>query len=201
MFVLPLNVPNGKPVLSCNATELLQTQINFNGTIYGCINKMITTNSGRSLECDKKKDVSTIYCTNETLIIKEDIFCPDITYVNETNTKILNCFSGVLPDEIASSIPTESSIDVTKKPETTGQKVQYFVRWWFGKTNNSTRDKTPLPDQFFPHFLNESDILALIPSRIVKDNIQQPVTSIVTQNQLPLSFADVVKRNRTTSRP
>ena len=199
--LLPLNVPSGKPVLSCNATELQQTQINFNGTTYGCSIKIITMNSEKSLECDKKKDSSIIYCTNGTLIIKEDIFCPDTTFINESNTIVLNCFSGLIPDEVASSIPTESPIVVSPKPATTGQKVQYFIKWWFGKTKNSTTEAAPVPDQFFPHFLNESDILALIPSRKVKENIVQQLTPIVTQTQLPLSFADVVKRNRTTSRP
>ncbi|CAO1356574.1 unnamed protein product [Diamesa tonsa] len=198
--LLPLNVPSGKPVLSCNATELQQTEINFNGTTYGCSNKAITISLGKSLECDKKKDASLVYCTNGTLIVKEDIFCPDTTYINETNTNVLNCYSGLLPDEVASSIPTESPIVVPPKPATTGQKVQYFIKWWFGKTKNSTTEQFSPSDQFYPHFLNESDILALIP-RKDKENIQQQLTPIVTQTQLPLSFADVVKRNRTTSRP
>lgn len=194
--LLPLNVPSGKPILSCNATGLQQAQINFNGTTYGCLSKSVTMNQGASLECDKKKDLSTIYCTNGTLIIREDIFCPEATFINETNSFVLNCFSGLLPDEMASSIPTESLIIVPKKPETTGQKVQYFIKWWFGKKKNST-EATPLSDQFQPHFLSESDILALIPSRIVKENIQQQLTP----TKLPMTFADVVKRNRTTSRP
>ncbi|CAO1304829.1 unnamed protein product [Diamesa serratosioi] len=200
--LLPLNVPSGKAVLSCNSTELQQAKINFNGTTYGCFNKVITINTGTTLECDKKKDSSIIYCTNGTLIIMENIFCNDTTFIDETNTNVLHCFSGLLPDKIASSIPVEDPIEIPKKPVTTGQQVKVFLLWWLGKSNKTTTEATtPHPNQFYPHFLNETDTLALITSRIVKENIQQQLNPIISQTQLPLSFADVVKRNRTTSRP
>ena len=199
--LLPLNVPSGRPILSCNATDLQQAQINFNDATYGCFNKKITILLGETLKYDQKKVDSIISYTNGTLIIMEDIFCNDTAFINQTNQNVLYCFSGLLPDQIASSIPADYPI-IPKQSYSTGQKVKHFLLWWIGKSNKTTTETIPISNQFFPHFLNENDTIALIPSTIVKENIQQQINPIVSDpTQFPVSFADVVKRNKTTSRP
>lgn len=103
--LLPLNVPIGKPILSCNATELLQAQINLDGIIYDCNRSAITMSCprvgndnlihdechGESLECDVRMKDNTrgVTCTNGTLISNQEIVCKSATLMPKKN--VLNC--------------------------------------------------------------------------------------------------------------
>jgi hypothetical protein len=103
--LLPLNVPIGKPILSCNATELLQAQISLNGFIYDCKRSAITTSCprldsnnlvidqclGETLECDvrMRQNSRSVSCTNGTLISNHPIVCKSATLMENQN--ILNC--------------------------------------------------------------------------------------------------------------
>lgn len=103
--LLPLNVPVGKPILSCNATELLQAQIHLNGVIYDCSRAAITISCprldnnglvvdeclGETLECDvrMRQDTKSVSCTNGTLISNHPIVCKSATLTENKN--VLNC--------------------------------------------------------------------------------------------------------------
>ena len=103
--LLPLNVPVGKPILSCNATQLLQAQINLDGVIYDCKRAAITKScpkidnnnnivddcEGETLECDVKMRLNSrdVSCTNGTLISNHPIVCRSATIMPTKN--VLNC--------------------------------------------------------------------------------------------------------------
>lgn len=101
--LLPLNVPIGKPILSCNATKLLQAQISLDGIIYDCSDFEITLSCprldenkhvvdecyGDTMVCDVKTS-TRISCTNGTLISNQPIVCKTATLMAKKN--ILNCF-------------------------------------------------------------------------------------------------------------
>lgn len=103
--LLPLNVPAGKPILSCNATGLLQAQISIAGIIYDCDRSAVTISCprldehyvtidechGETLECDVRMPENTrsVSCTNGTLISNQEIVCRTATLMSKKN--ILNC--------------------------------------------------------------------------------------------------------------
>lgn len=103
--LLPLNVPIGKPILSCNASELLQAQINLDGIIYDCRGPSIIMSCPRydasnvlkdecrdeTLECDVRMPHNTrsVSCTNGTLISNQVIVCKSATLMEHKN--VLNC--------------------------------------------------------------------------------------------------------------
>lgn len=103
--LLPLNVPVGKPILSCNATELLQAIINLDGIIYDCSrsaiamscprfdskNQIIDECLGETLECDVRmtQNSKSVSCTNGTLISNHPIVCKSATLTQNKN--VLNC--------------------------------------------------------------------------------------------------------------
>ncbi|CAO1356618.1 unnamed protein product, partial [Diamesa tonsa] len=105
--LLPLMVPIGKPILSCNATDLQQTQIKLSGNVYDCNRRAITMScpktdefdntsddcQGETLECDvrmRPTDEARVSCTNGTLISNHLIVCKSATLMENKN--ILNCF-------------------------------------------------------------------------------------------------------------
>ena len=182
--LLPLNVPNGKPILSCNATELQQIKINFDGSTYGCLDKTVTvscfrvdpiTNGtmdfcpGKTLECDKTSDIPNISCTNGTLLSSESIFCNSTTIINGINvndtTKILNCYVGTLPSNIAGSIPTQAPGTDKSKPLSIGSYVNKFLLWLMEKSDileMQMPTTTPVPESFVPRFLSDNDTMATV---------------------------------------
>ena len=186
--LLPLNVPNGKPILSCNATELQQIQINFNGSTYGCSNKTVTVSCfkvdpitnvtmdfcpGKTLECDKTSDIPNISCTNGTLLSSESIFCNSTTIMNGINvndtSKILNCYVGTLPSNIAGSIPTQAP---GTKPLTIGAYVYKFLLWLMGKSDileMQMPTTTPAPESFVPRFLSDIDTMATVSNETITE--------------------------------
>jgi len=100
--LLPLDVPPGKPLLSCNATDLLQSQIRLDGMTYDCSNADITLSclthgglidecEGQILQCDTDNfNDEKVSCTNGTLISNSDIECRN-AFV-ESHKSTLNCF-------------------------------------------------------------------------------------------------------------
>jgi hypothetical protein len=102
--LLPLNIPVGKPILSCNATTLIQAQILLDGILYDCKEGSIVLSCPRIVQnnsiidecreimnCDltTKKDSKTVFCTNATLISKNPIICKTATLTKNKN--VLNC--------------------------------------------------------------------------------------------------------------
>lgn len=103
--LLPLEIPIGKPILSCNATQLLQAQINLDGIIYDCNRAAITKScprinsnnllvdecQGETLECDvrMKQNTMDVSCTNGTLISNYPIVCKSASLMARKN--VLNC--------------------------------------------------------------------------------------------------------------
>ncbi|KAL7044933.1 hypothetical protein ACKWTF_002105 [Chironomus riparius] len=100
--LLPLDVPPGKPLLSCNATDLLQSQILLDGMTYDCSNSEITLSclthgglidecEGQTLQCDTDNlNVDKVWCTNGTLVSSSDVECRN-AFV-EAHKSTLNCF-------------------------------------------------------------------------------------------------------------
>ncbi|CRK93767.1 CLUMA_CG007295, isoform A [Clunio marinus] len=130
--LLPLNVPVGKPILSCNATDLLQAQINLDGIIYDCARSAITMSCprldanqlvydecrGETLECDVRMSPTrkTVSCTNGTLISNHPIVCKTATLMEKKN--ILNC---IYKNSFDSGYSTPSSVNhhSSHQPQTT----------------------------------------------------------------------------------
>lgn len=96
--LLPLSVPVGKPILSCNATGLKQTQVKIKNRIYSCKDGVINVECrgahnvnncpGNILMCDMKSS-KPITCTNATLVSTKDIECATIQIGNPQS--VLNC--------------------------------------------------------------------------------------------------------------
>lgn len=132
--LLPLNVPIGKPILSCNATELLQAQINLNGVIYDCDRSAITMSCprmnennlvvddcrGETLECDVRmaQNSQSVSCTNGTLISNHPIVCKSATLMERKN--VLNCVYKNKNDGNLQT-PTQLPSHPTPRPETNYQ--------------------------------------------------------------------------------
>lgn len=125
--LLPLIVPIGKPILSCNATDLQQTQISLSGSIYDCKRRAITMScpksdefdnitddcQGETLECDvrmRPTDEARVSCTNGTLISNHLIVCKTATLMENKN--ILNCFY----KKIAASGDSSAEVDLRVTP-------------------------------------------------------------------------------------
>lgn len=97
-----MDVPTGKHLLSCNATDLLQSQIRLDGMTYDCNNGDITLSclthgglidecEGQILQCDTDNyNVEKVYCTNGTLVSTADVECRN-AFV-EAHKSTLNCF-------------------------------------------------------------------------------------------------------------
>lgn len=140
---LPLEVPVGKPILSCNATDLAQAIISLDGKLYDCKQSSIILSCprrntqygvvdeclGETLECDVNDDSNNknhdhdersrrISCTNGTLISNHPITCESAHLTQMKN--ILNCvFSNGMDNEPSTDQNHLSvrPIHVTEKPE------------------------------------------------------------------------------------
>lgn len=135
--MLPLQVPIGKPILSCNATELLQAQINLNGVIYDCLRNAITMSCprvdangviqdechGETLECDvrMRQNSRSVSCTNGTLISNHPIVCKSATLMPSKN--VLNCLykSGIAGDSASTHVPRIPPVNVPRLPSPASQ--------------------------------------------------------------------------------
>lgn len=106
--LLPLEIPVGRPILSCNATDLQQAIISLDGTLYNCHRSSITLSCprqntqysvvdrclGRTLNCDdaglrRRMSSRKVSCTNGTLISDHSITCKS-AHLTQTKS-ILNC--------------------------------------------------------------------------------------------------------------
>lgn len=106
--LLPLEIPVGRPILSCNATDLQQAIISLDGTLYNCHRSSITLSCprqntqysvvdrclGRTLNCDdaglrRRTSSRKVSCTNGTLISDHSITCKS-AHLTQTKS-ILNC--------------------------------------------------------------------------------------------------------------
>lgn len=128
--LLPLNVPVGKAILSCNATQLLQAQINLNGIIYDCNRSAITMSCprldanrnivdechGETLECDVRMQLNSksVSCTNGTLISNAPIVCKTATL--QTKKNVLNCQYQSGRDPIYTHGPSTGRPAPTQRP-------------------------------------------------------------------------------------
>ncbi|KAL7042503.1 hypothetical protein ACKWTF_001167 [Chironomus riparius] len=170
--LLPLNVPANKPLMYCNNTELMQSQIQINNQhIYQCINNTIEMSCSRKvlenqtevhenqtecvnkkMQCNLKEDeiAGSVYCSNGTLMSKNLIFCNSTTLLNGTNvnetTTILNCYEGQLPESQAAFIPTttttQAPITTTEKSLSFGAKVHMFFLRIIGKGDAAEKEIT-----------------------------------------------------------
>lgn len=96
--LLPLSVPFGKPILSCNATGLKQTNVKIKNKIYFCENGVINIEcrAGNGINncpvnilmCDLRSQ-KKISCTNGTLFSNADLECATIQIGNPQS--VLNC--------------------------------------------------------------------------------------------------------------
>lgn len=119
-----MNVPSGKPILSCNSTGLRQTQVKIEDKIYSCQDGIINVecleygeNScpGKILVCDIGSS-HLITCTNGTLVGSEDLECGSISLGNPKST--LNCNRKTLV-QIETRIPvttTRAPLYTTRAP-------------------------------------------------------------------------------------
>lgn len=128
--LLPLNVPIGKPILSCNASQLLQAQINLDGIIYDCNGPSIVINCprydsrhelrdecrGETLECDVRMHQNTrrVSCTNGTLISNHAIICKSATLMEHKN--VLNCLFKSSTDSSVIPLQPQRPVQVTNRP-------------------------------------------------------------------------------------
>jgi len=209
--LLPLNVPQGKPLLYCNNTELAQTQIKLNETVYFCNNQSIamscprTSDNGtvdeclnKTMECDvtDSKSAGGVYCTNDgTLKSTESIVCDSTTILNGTNVNetstILNCYYGLLPETMASFIPTQTTeapvTTTTEKSLSFGAHVHVFLLKLIGKSEALEKQTTTAsPIEEDPRLLAaaERNETVWIPEAITIP----PETNATTTTEAPFNF-------------
>lgn len=134
--LLPLNVPIGKPILSCNVSELLQAQINLDGIIYDCRGPSIVISCPRldanhdlndecrdeTLECDvrMRQNTRSVSCTNGTLISNQEIVCKSATLMEHKN--VLNCLYKRNLDSVI-PLTTLSPPRVNNQPRPTSRPI------------------------------------------------------------------------------
>lgn len=146
---MPLNVPIGKPILSCNASDLLQSNIRLEGKIYGCENGDVTISCpthgstvdechGQILKCDVKTyNVDKVYCTNGTIVGKSDIICDGASIL--PSQSILNCqFKNSNNRQHATQRPQYSILPVVPLQTSTSSSNINF--------DNRNEDKNPTND-------------------------------------------------------
>lgn len=83
--LLPLYVPTGKPLLSCNSTFLNQVEININDQIYTC------NNGNVELACPLHEDDDDDSMTTTEIIDMETTTFEDTTYEYDNDTDMAMC--------------------------------------------------------------------------------------------------------------
>lgn len=140
--LLPLNVPNGKSLLFCKGMNIAQDQImlNGNGKVYTCIDDRIQKSCPifgddsrvniQFLECDRNERPST-FCTDCELTSKSDVVCNstfeyfDVSF--QANKRVLECFSGLYPENLASFIPTTTVAAPVEKELSAEANIHIFL--------------------------------------------------------------------------
>ncbi|CAO1390974.1 unnamed protein product [Diamesa tonsa] len=177
--LLPLNVPSEKPIISCNATALKQSQIKLNDNIYYCVNASIKVSrlygieekanetNNEFMKCDSDTESNVLFCTNGTLFSSKSIVCNETNQfmnieLNET-TSTLNCYFGSMLHSMTSTVPTEAPeyaviTEKTTKEVSLAAKVHIFLLWTIGKLHI-----LDIKTKMFEHeFLSYEDTEALI---------------------------------------
>ncbi|KAL7042497.1 hypothetical protein ACKWTF_001161 [Chironomus riparius] len=169
--LLPLNVPPGKPLMYCDSTKLIQSQIRINDQdIYVCNNRKIeilckkkSENSeclNEELQCDLHQGITdNIYCTQNTLLSRTYLFCSSTSTIHKKdsneNVTIVNCFEGQLPKSRVSFIPTTTTttespfFTPTPKPLSLSANVHIFLIKLIGKheaLETTTRESYPVTE-------------------------------------------------------
>lgn len=162
--LLPLNVPSSKPLMYCNTTEIMQTQIKLEDNIYSCVNNSIAMSCPRSLEnstiidacankimeCDLADSLENLFCTNATLVSRSGTLCNSTIVLNGTNvnetTTILNCYPGLLADKLTAFIPTTTTeapiVTTTERSLSLGAKIHVFFLKLIGKSEVLKKETT-----------------------------------------------------------
>lgn len=157
--LLPLNVPEGSPLIYCPDLDLRQSKMKLDGKLYSCVENFISViclDEVRSFDGSFLNDANetkaecfeenlqcltsagfndvNLSCESGKLKSSSSIFCDSLTTVNN-DENILSCFYGELHLNLASFIPTtESSIPATteKQEETSffGSVKGFFSSSW-----------------------------------------------------------------------
>ena len=209
--LLPLNVPENKPLLYCNSTEIAQAQIRIEENIFSCLNQTIVISCAKSLEdetvvddcsnitmeCDMKDNVDNLFCTNATLVSRVSLVCNSTTIIEGTNINdsiaILDCYEGQIPSYSASFIPTttEAPLKSVEKRLSMSAKVHIFFMKISGKsdivekvrTSSTTTAPEPIGSRFL---LNENETL-WVPEALT---IPPETTSTTKTEEENFSFSD-----------
>ena len=188
---MPLQVPVGKPILSCNATGLLQAQISLDGVIYDCDRRAITTSCprvdeynvvvddclGETLECDVRVALGSgsVSCTNGTLISNHPIVCNSATLMEKKN--VLNCSYKKTYEENSPTLTTQSpSHSVVRLDLTTSRPV--------------IRPQTSLSPPPIP-FRGGNDNINDLNVRVSQDRNQPTLESLALTNEVKQAMRSV----------
>ncbi|CAO1411357.1 unnamed protein product [Diamesa hyperborea] len=174
--LLPLNVPSEKPIISCNATALKQSQIKLNDNIYYCVNASIKVSrlygieekanetNNEFMKCDSDTESNVLFCTNGTLFSSKSIVCNGTNHIEfNENALTLNCYFGSMLHSMTATVPTEAPeytviTEKTKKEVSLAAKVHIFLLWTIGKLHI-----LDIKTKLFEHeFLSYEDTEALI---------------------------------------
>lgn len=141
--LLPLNVPSEKPIMSCNATELKQSNIMLYDNIYYCVNgaiKILSLHSKttETMICDLEAGQSVLFCTNGTLLSSNSIVCNATNEELNEDSSMLNCYFGSVLESIGATVPTEGPeyteySEITEKKVSLNARVHKFLLWTIGK--------------------------------------------------------------------
>ncbi|KAL7042499.1 hypothetical protein ACKWTF_001163 [Chironomus riparius] len=155
--LLPLAVTHHKPLMYCGDTNLNQLAIRINNkNIYVCNehnfeiacpdnfqNQLNYQCMNKKIQCDLKYDEieANVYCRNETLFSKTNIFCTSTTNIagRIETLSILECNEGDIPDNLSSFIPTTTpspytiTTTTTTKPLSFGAKAHVFMLKLIGR--------------------------------------------------------------------
>lgn len=184
---LPLEVPVGKPILSCNATELVQAQINLGGIIYDCSSSAITMSCprvdsnnlfvdecrGESLECDVKmrQNTRSVSCTNGTLISNHPIVCKSASLMARKN--VLNCLYKTSSDRV---LPTPTRLP-NHSSTSRGTTARPLI--------------VPQTSILPPPRVNEKDDDKDVVNRVFPEDENKPIESLGLHNDVQLAIKDV----------
>lgn len=175
---MPLHVPVGKPILSCNATGLLQAQISLDGVIYDCDRRAITKSCpridefnvavddcfGETLECDVRVRMGSesVSCTNGTLISNHPIECKSATLMEKKN--VLNCSYKKSFEENSPALTTQSpSHSDVRIDSTTAKSIV---------TPQTSLSPPPLPAR------GNNDVISELDIRTSQDRNRLPLESL-----------------------
>lgn len=136
--LLPLNVPQGNPLMYCNGMNIDQAQIKFKDLFYFCFRDAILIScpdvvdnlpvdrcKNEMMTFDLNGSDSDFHALNGTLITNIDIVCNSTFPVIEkhltlnSTTNVLECFPGLYPEKLSSFIPTTT----TEAPTTTEKEM------------------------------------------------------------------------------